>query len=93
MSTHTTDRPDTAGAAAQQEVVVRCPATTQVVGSVPVSTAAEVEAVAARLRKAQPLWQQMSVDGRARWLGKWRDWMLDHRDELLTPLQLETGKS
>jgi acyl-CoA reductase-like NAD-dependent aldehyde dehydrogenase len=62
MSTHTTDRPDTAGAAAQQEVVVRCPATTQVVGSVPVSTAAEVEAVAARLRKAQPLWQQMSVD-------------------------------
>jgi acyl-CoA reductase-like NAD-dependent aldehyde dehydrogenase len=30
---------------------------------------------------------------RARWLGKWRDWMLDHRDELLTPLQLETGKS
>ncbi len=93
MSTQTTDQPDTAGAAAQQEVVVRCPATGQVVGSVPVSSAAEVEAVAARLRKAQPLWQQMTVDGRARWLGKWRDWMLDHRDELLTPLQLETGKS
>ncbi|GAB1816150.1 aldehyde dehydrogenase family protein [Mycobacterium sp. MUNTM1] len=73
--------------------MVRCPATAQVIGSVPISTAAGVEAVAARLRKAQPLWQQMSIEGRARWLGKWRDWMLDHRDELLTPLQLETGRS
>lgn len=35
----------------------------------------------------------MGVAGRAAWLGKWRDWLLDHRDELLTPLQLETGKS
>lgn len=93
MSTDTTDRPDTTGAAAQQEVVVRCPATAQVVGSVRISTGAEVAAVAARLRNAQPLWQQMSMEGRARWLGKWRDWMLDHRDDLLTPLQLETGKS
>ncbi len=66
MSTHTADRPDTAGAAEQQEVVVRCPATGQVIGNVPISTAAGVEAVAARLRKAQPLWQQMTVDGRAR---------------------------
>ncbi|OMC26075.1 hypothetical protein A5738_03435 [Mycobacterium colombiense] len=49
--------------------------------------------MATRLRNAQPLWQQMNTGGRARWLGKWRDWMLDHRDDLLTPLQLETGKS
>lgn len=93
MSTHTTDRTDTAAAGTPHEVVVTCPATAQVVGHVPVATATEVDAVAARLRTAQPLWQQMGVQGRARWLGKWRDWMLDHRDELLTPLQLETGKS
>ena len=35
----------------------------------------------------------MGVEGRARWLGKWRDWLLDHTDDLLTLLQLETGKS
>ncbi|WP_297795024.1 aldehyde dehydrogenase family protein [Mycobacterium sp.] len=93
MSTNTTDRTNTAGAATHQEVVVTCPATAQVVGHVPVATAGEVEAVATRLRAAQPMWQQMGVGGRARWLGKWRDWMLDHRDDLLTPLQLETGKS
>jgi len=93
VSINTTDLTNAAGTDARQEVVVKCPATAQIVGSVPVATADEVEAVAARLRAAQPAWQQMGVDARARWLGKWRDWMLDHRDELLTPLQLETGKS
>jgi acyl-CoA reductase-like NAD-dependent aldehyde dehydrogenase len=73
--------------------MVKCPATSEVVGSVPVATADEVEAIAARLRAAQPRWQQMGVEARARWLGKWRDWMLDQQDELLTLLQLETGKS
>jgi len=35
----------------------------------------------------------MGVAQRARWLAKWRDWMLDHTDELRTVLQLESGKS
>ena len=49
--------------------------------------------MAARLRGMQPGWQQLGVQGRASWLGKWRDWMLDHSDELLTLVQLEGGKS
>lgn len=93
MSTNTTDRTGNAGAATHQKVVVTCPATAQIIGHVPVASAVEVAAVAARLRTAQPMWQQMGVGGRARWLGKWRDWLLDHREDLLTPLQLETGKS
>ena len=93
MSTDTADPASPAKTDIPHEVVVKCPATGQLVGSVPVATSVEVEAVAARLRAAQPGWQQMGVDGRARWLGKWRDWLLDHTDELLTVLQLETGKS
>jgi acyl-CoA reductase-like NAD-dependent aldehyde dehydrogenase len=93
MSIDTTNPTNTTAIPAREEVVVTCPATGQIVGRVPVATPDEVEAVAARLRAAQPAWQQMGVDARARWLSKWRDWMLDHRDELLTPLQLETGKS
>ncbi len=93
MSTDTANPTSPAKADIPHEVVVTCPATGQVVGSVPVATSVEVEAVAARLRAAQPGWQQMGVEGRARWLGKWRDWLLDHADELLTLLQLETGKS
>jgi acyl-CoA reductase-like NAD-dependent aldehyde dehydrogenase len=93
MSIDTTNRTNSAGTDARRQVVVKCPATSEVVGSVPVATADEVEAIAARLRAAQPWWHQMGVEARARWLGKWRDWMLDHSDELLTLLQLETGKS
>jgi acyl-CoA reductase-like NAD-dependent aldehyde dehydrogenase len=93
MSMDTEARQDQVGAEARREVVVKCPATGERVGSVPIATAAEVEAVAARLRTAQPAWQQLGVEGRARWLGKWRDWMLDHSDELLTLVQLEGGKS
>src|SRR6476661_5422254 len=59
-----------------QEVVVRCPANGEYVGRVAVTSAAEVEGVAARLRAAQPAWQAMGFEGRARWLGKWRDWLL-----------------
>jgi acyl-CoA reductase-like NAD-dependent aldehyde dehydrogenase len=93
MSTNTAEPTSPAKADVPHEVVVTCPATGKVVGRVPVATSVEVEGVAARLRAAQPAWQQMGVDGRARWLDKWRDWLLDHTDELLTLLQLETGKS
>jgi acyl-CoA reductase-like NAD-dependent aldehyde dehydrogenase len=75
------------------DIVVKCPATGEVVGRVAVTSAAEMEAVAARLRAAQPAWQAMGVEGRAEWLGKWRDWILDHTDELLSMVQRETGKS
>ena len=67
---------------AHQEVVVRCPATGEGVGAVPVTPRPEIEAAAARLRAAQPNWQAMGPDGRAEWLGRWRDWLLDHEDEL-----------
>ncbi len=93
MSTDTANPTSPAKTDIPHEVVVTCPATGQAVGSVPVATSVEVEAVAARLRAAQPGWKQMGVEGRSRWLGKWRDWLIDHRDELLTLLQLETGKS
>src|SRR6201996_2349419 len=93
MSTDTADPASPAKTDVPHEVVVTCPATGQVVGSVPVATSVEVEAVATRLRAAQPAWQQMGIDGRARWLGKWRDWLLDHADDLSTLVQLEGGKS
>ncbi|MGB6762519.1 aldehyde dehydrogenase family protein [Mycobacterium sp.] len=93
MSTDMVNPANTLETDTPHEVVVTCPATGQVVGRVPVATSVEVEAVAARLRAAQPAWQKLGVEGRSRWLGKWRDWLLDHTDDLLTVLQLETGKS
>ena len=50
--------------------VVTCPATGEVVGSVPMTPRAEVEAVAARLRAAQPDWQAMGAkDAPDGWAG------------------------
>jgi acyl-CoA reductase-like NAD-dependent aldehyde dehydrogenase len=74
-------------------IVVTCPATGEVVGSVPVAQPAEVDSIAARLRAAQPAWQEMGVDARARWVSKWRDWILDHASGLLELVQQESGKS
>ncbi|HZA08836.1 aldehyde dehydrogenase family protein [Mycobacterium sp.] len=93
MQPHTDVRTGSQRSNSHHEVVVKCPATGDVVGTVPVTPRAEVDAVAARLRAAQPEWQAMGPHGRAKWLGKWRDWLLDHSDELLTVLQRESGKA
>lgn len=46
----------------------------------------------ARLRGAQPAWESIGPDGRAAWLRKLRDWLLDHEAQLADVLQSETGK-
>jgi acyl-CoA reductase-like NAD-dependent aldehyde dehydrogenase len=74
-------------------VEVRSPATGEVVGTVPDMSAAEVHAVAERLRAAQAGWQELGFAGRRRWLERFRDWLLDHEDELLRLVQKETGKA
>jgi len=91
--TATSNGPVQATKEAPQEVVVRCPANGEHVGTVPVTPRAEIEAIAARLRAAQPAWQAMGPQKRGEWLGKWRDWLLDHSDDLSTLVQLEGGKS
>jgi len=89
---------DSQSAAARSEqgpapIVVTCPATGDVVGSVPVTRPAEVDSIAARLRANQPAWQALEVKGRARWVAKWRDWIFDHAGELVGLVQQESGKS
>ena len=78
---------------AHQDVVVKCPATGERVGAVPVTPRPQIEAAAARLRAAQPAWQAMGAEGRAEWLGRWRDWLFDHEDELSRLMQRESGRS
>jgi acyl-CoA reductase-like NAD-dependent aldehyde dehydrogenase len=77
----------------QSEIVVRCPADGRVVGRIPDMSSVEVAAVAARLRAAQPEWEAIGFAGRRKWLGRFRDWLLDNEDRLLRLVQQETGKS
>jgi acyl-CoA reductase-like NAD-dependent aldehyde dehydrogenase len=74
-------------------ITVRCPADGRAVGSVPVRDRAWVESSAAELRTAQPEWQAVGFDERARWLHKLRDWLLDNETRLLRMVQDESGKS
>jgi acyl-CoA reductase-like NAD-dependent aldehyde dehydrogenase len=74
-------------------IEVRSPADGRVVGTVPDHTPAEVHDVAARLRAAQPAWAALGFAGRRHWIERFRDWLLDHEDELHRLVQDETGKT
>ncbi|WP_205698779.1 aldehyde dehydrogenase family protein [Conexibacter sp. SYSU D00693] len=78
---------------AGRTITVRCPADGRVVAEVKDHTPDEVGAIAQELRLAQPAWAASGFDERARWLGRWRDWVLDHQERLLELLQQEAGKS
>src|SRR4051812_34905843 len=90
MSTET-PAPAAADAATADEIPVRCPADGRVVGHVRNYSADEVGAVAQELRLAQPAWEALGFQGRAVWLGRWRDWVLDNKEKLLKLLQDEAG--
>lgn len=95
MTTSTNPQP-TVGAHDHEAVgliEVRCPATLSAVGAVPVHDASVVMATAEALRAAQPEWEAIGPEGRARWLGRWRDWFIDNRRSLLELVQREGGKS
>ncbi|MPY84153.1 MAG: aldehyde dehydrogenase family protein [Actinophytocola sp.] len=70
---------------------VRSPADGSVVGVV-VDQQHDVADTVARLREHQPGWDESGVAGRARWLRRYRDWLLDHEDDIARILQAETGK-
>ncbi len=53
---------------------------------------AEVRATAERLRAAQRGWVDLTVTQRVHWVRRYRDWLLDHEDELLALVHQETGK-
>jgi acyl-CoA reductase-like NAD-dependent aldehyde dehydrogenase len=75
------------------DIAIRCPADGQVIGYIQDQSIEDVLAVAKSLRTAQPEWEAIGPSGRAEWLGKWRDWILDHRVALLELVQREGGKS
>ena len=68
------------------------PADGSVITSVPLDGPPEVGTTVARVRANQPAWEALGFKGRARWLYKLRDWILDHQDEIADTMQLETGK-
>jgi len=74
------------------QIEVRSPADATTVGTIPDCSAGDVAATVARVRAAQPDWEALGPGSRAQWLGRYRDWLLDHDVELADLLQAETAK-
>jgi len=69
------------------------PANGLTVGSVPNMSAEQVDALARKLRAAQPEWEEIGPDQRSRHLLRWLDWIMDNDQHILGLVQQEAGKS
>ena len=74
-------------------IPVENPATGEVITTVPAMSAEEVSELAARGRKAQPEWQAMGFDGRAKVLRRAQKWVTDNSRRIIDVIVSETGKT
>lgn len=78
---------------ASDVVEVRSPADGRLIETVPDVSPETVAAAVETLRRYQPEWEAIGPEGRAMWLRKLRDWLLDESDHLADVLQAEAGKA
>ncbi|HEX2086827.1 MAG TPA: aldehyde dehydrogenase family protein, partial [Solirubrobacteraceae bacterium] len=81
------------GAAPSGEIVVTNPATGREVGRVPELSAEQVAELARRARAAQPGWEALGFEGRARIMLRAQKWVLDNRERVIQTIVSETGKT
>jgi len=68
------------------------PATGELVGSVPTITPDQVQSVVDEVASVQPLWAQLSLADRGRYLRRAAQVLLDHSDEIAELISREQGK-
>ena len=77
----------------RERKAITSPLTGEVIGEVPLGTAADVQAAMAECRRVQRRWALTPVKDRAAVLLRYHDLVLDHQDELLDLIQAENGKA
>ena len=75
------------------DIVVENPATGREIGRVPDLPADAVAELARKARAAQPGWQALGFEGRARVLLRAQKWIVDNRDRVIQTIVDETGKT
>ena len=75
------------------EIPVENPATGEVIGSVQAVTVEELRAMAERGRAAQPGWEALGFDGRARILRRAQKWTTDNAERIAKTIVAESGKT
>ena len=78
---------------AAETFAVENPATGQVIREVPIASAEEVRAIVARARDAQPAWEALGFEGRARVMRRAQKWIVDNADRVIATIVSETGKT
>jgi acyl-CoA reductase-like NAD-dependent aldehyde dehydrogenase len=78
---------------AAESITVSNPATGEVVATVPRIAADAVPALVARARAAQPAWEALGFEGRARVLRRAQKWIVDNADRVARTIVSETGKA
>ncbi len=68
------------------------PATLELVGEIEVNTAADVSAAIERARKAQREWAELGFEGRARYLRRAAEILVDKQEAFVDVIVAETGK-
>jgi acyl-CoA reductase-like NAD-dependent aldehyde dehydrogenase len=80
------------GQPAAETFAVHRPADGSVIRQIPIDSPERVAEVTARVRAAQPEWEALGVEGRYRWLGRLRDWMIENHQRIADVMQEESGK-
>jgi acyl-CoA reductase-like NAD-dependent aldehyde dehydrogenase len=68
------------------------PANGEQIGSVAIDSPEAVASTVARVRRNQPQWEALGIEGRYEWLGRLRDWLFDNLERVADTMQAETGK-
>ena len=72
---------------------VENPATGRVITSVPLLDSAAVGRLADQARQAQPSWEQLGFEGRARVMRRAQKWMVDNVERIIDVVMSESGKT
>jgi acyl-CoA reductase-like NAD-dependent aldehyde dehydrogenase len=90
-----TEQPETAtnGGASSATIPVENPATGEVIATVPILGVEDLERLEKRARDAQPSWEALGFEGRAKVLKRAQKWMTDNTDRVLKTVMSEAGKT
>jgi acyl-CoA reductase-like NAD-dependent aldehyde dehydrogenase len=78
---------------ARDSIPVENPATGEVFKTIPVTSPEAVAEIVAKARAAQPGWEEMGFEGRAKILRRAQKWLLDNSDRVIKTIVDETGKA
>ena len=81
------------GSAPAETIEVINPATGQKLADVPAAGPERVAEMVAKAREAQPAWQALGFEGRARILSRAQKWTLDNADRIARTIMAENGKT